>query len=115
LETEDKGARKRTRKRGGKAEEELAIELPPMQSATTSDAVEEDKPTEPEGIEVEGPSSSELYHCRKHLYVLLLKAGNRGGHSWRTSERVRRQLQPGRREEGPREARKGRSGEEGRR
>jgi Fanconi anemia group M protein len=78
LETEDKGARKRTRGRGGKAEEELAIELPPMQSATTSDAVEEAKPIEPEEIEVEGPSSSELYHCRKQPYMLLLKAGNRG-------------------------------------
>jgi hypothetical protein len=47
-----------------------------MQSATTSDVVKEDKPIEPE--EVEGPSSSELYHCRKQLYMLLLKAGDRG-------------------------------------
>ena len=62
----------------GKAEEELVIELPPMQSAPTSDAVEDAKPTEPEEIEVEGPSSSELYHCRKQLYMLLLKAGDRG-------------------------------------
>jgi Fanconi anemia group M protein len=58
--------------------EELAIELPPMQSAPTSDVVEGAKPLEPEGIEVEGPSSSELYHCRKQLYMLLLKAGDRG-------------------------------------
>jgi Fanconi anemia group M protein len=49
-----------------------------MQSAPTSDAVEEAKPTESEEIEVEGPSSSELYHCRKQLYMLLLKAGDRG-------------------------------------
>jgi Fanconi anemia group M protein len=40
--------------------------------------VEEDKPIESEEIEVEGPSSSELYHCRKQLYMLLLKAGDRG-------------------------------------
>jgi Fanconi anemia group M protein len=40
--------------------------------------VEEAKPIEPEEIEVEGPSSSELYHCRKQLYMLLLKAGDRG-------------------------------------
>jgi hypothetical protein len=62
----------------GEAEEELTIELPPVQSAPTSDAVEEIKPIEPEEIEVEGPSSSELYHCRKQLYMLLLKAGDRG-------------------------------------
>ena len=49
-----------------------------MNSALTSDAVEETKPIEPEEIEVEGPSSSELYRCRKHLYILLLKAGDRG-------------------------------------
>jgi Fanconi anemia group M protein len=49
-----------------------------MQSATTSDVVKENKLIEPEEIEVEGPSSSELYHCRKHLYMLLLKAGDRG-------------------------------------
>jgi hypothetical protein len=49
-----------------------------MQSATTSDVVKEDKLIEPEEIEVEGPSSSEFYHCRKHLYMLLLKAGDRG-------------------------------------
>jgi hypothetical protein len=49
-----------------------------VQSAPTSDAVEEIKPIEPEEIEVEGPSSSELYHCRKQLYMELLKAGNRG-------------------------------------
>jgi Fanconi anemia group M protein len=60
------------------AEEELTIEIPPAQSAPTSDAVEEIRPIEPEEIEVEGPSSSELYHCRKHLYMLLLKAGDRG-------------------------------------
>jgi Fanconi anemia group M protein len=60
------------------AEEGLSIELPPAQSAPTSDTVEEVKPIEPEEIEVEGPSSSELYHCRKRLYMLLLKAGDRG-------------------------------------
>jgi hypothetical protein len=79
------------------AEEGLSIELPPAQSAPTSDTVEEVKPIEPEEIEVEGPSSSELYHCRKHLYMLLLKAGDRGGHARRAPERAGRGLQPGRR------------------
>jgi Fanconi anemia group M protein len=60
------------------AEEWLSIELPPAQSAPTSDTVEGIRPIEPEEIEVEGPSSSELYHFRKHLYMLLLKAGDRG-------------------------------------
>ena len=60
------------------AEEGLSIELPPAQSAPTSDTVEEIRPIESEEIEDEGPSSSELYHCRKHLYMLLLKAGDRG-------------------------------------
>jgi Fanconi anemia group M protein len=78
LETEDREHATEPEEREGEAEEELTIELPPMQSAPTSDVVEEAKPIEPEGIEVEGPSSSELYHCRKHLYMLLLKAGNRG-------------------------------------
>jgi Fanconi anemia group M protein len=62
----------------GEAEEELTIELPPVQSAPTSDAVEMAKPIELEEIKVEGPSSSELYYCRKQLYMLLLKTGDRG-------------------------------------
>jgi Fanconi anemia group M protein len=78
LETEDRGHASESEEQEGEAEEELTIELPPVQSAPTSDAVEEAEPIEPEGIEVEGPSSSELYHCRKHLYMLLLKAGDRG-------------------------------------
>jgi ERCC4-related helicase len=78
LETENRKHATEPEEREGEAREELAIELPPMQSAPTSDVVEEAKPIEPEGIEVEGPSSSELYHCRKQLYMLLLKAGNRG-------------------------------------
>jgi DNA-binding transcriptional ArsR family regulator len=78
LETEDRDRMVEPEGLKGEAEEELTIELPPVQSAPTSDAVEEDKPIEPEEIEVEGPSSSELYHCRKQLYMLLLKAGNRG-------------------------------------
>jgi len=78
LETEDRGNASGPEEEESEAEEELTIELPPAQSAPTSDAVEEAKPLEPEGIEVEGPSSSDLYHCRKHLYMLLLKAGNRG-------------------------------------
>jgi Fanconi anemia group M protein len=49
-----------------------------MRSAPTSDAVEEAKSIEPERIEVEGPSNTEFYHCRKHPYMLLLKAGDRG-------------------------------------
>jgi hypothetical protein len=79
------------------AEEGLSIELPLVQSPKTSDTVEEIRPIEPEEIEVEGPSSSELYHCRKHLYMLLLKAGDRGGHARRAPERAGRGLQPGRR------------------
>jgi len=78
LETEDRGHASEPEEQEGEAEEELTIELPSMQSAPTSDAVEEVEPIEPEEIEVEGPSSSELYHCRKQLYMLLLKAGNRG-------------------------------------
>jgi hypothetical protein len=78
LETEDKGHITGPEEQEGEAEEELTIEIPPVQSAPTSDAVEEAKPIEPEEIEVEGPSSSELYHCRKHLYMLLLRAGDRG-------------------------------------
>jgi ERCC4-related helicase len=78
LETEDRDRMVEPEGLKGEAEEELTIELPPVQSAPTSDVVEEAKPIEPEEIEVEGPSSSELYHCRKHLYMLLLKAGDRG-------------------------------------
>ena len=78
LETEDRRHTTEPEEREVEAEEELTIELPPVQSAPTSDAVEEVKPIEPEEIEVEGPSSSELYHCRKQLYMLLLKAGDRG-------------------------------------
>jgi Fanconi anemia group M protein len=78
LETEDRRHASEPEEQRGEAREELAIELPPVQSAPTSDAVEEAKPIELEEIEVEGPSSSELYHCRKQLYMLLLKAGDRG-------------------------------------
>jgi Fanconi anemia group M protein len=78
LETEDRGYATEPEEQEGEAEEELTIELPSIRSVPTSDAVEEIKPIEPEEIEVEGPSSSELYHCRKHLYMLLLKAGDRG-------------------------------------
>jgi Fanconi anemia group M protein len=77
LETEDRGHATGLEEQEGEAEEELTIELPPVRSAPTSDAVEEAKPIEPEEIKVEGPSSS-VYHCRKHLYMLLLKAGDRG-------------------------------------
>jgi Fanconi anemia group M protein len=78
LETEDRRHATEPEEQEGEAREELAIELPPVQSAPTSDVVEEVEPIEPEEIEVEGPSSSELYHCRKQLYMLLLKAGDRG-------------------------------------
>jgi Fanconi anemia group M protein len=78
LETEDREHTTESEEQEGEAEEELTIELPPAQSAPTSYVVEEAKPLEPEGIEVEGLSSSELYHCRKQLYMLLLKAGDRG-------------------------------------
>jgi Fanconi anemia group M protein len=78
LETEDRDHAIEPEEQEGEAEEELTIELPPVRSAPTSDAVEEAEPIEPEEIEVEGPSSSELYHCRKQLYMLLLKAGDRG-------------------------------------
>jgi Fanconi anemia group M protein len=78
LETEDRRHATEPEEREGESREELVIELPPVQSAPTSDAVEEVEPIEPEEIEVEGPSSSELYHCRKQLYMLLLKAGDRG-------------------------------------
>jgi Fanconi anemia group M protein len=78
LETEDREHAIEPEEQEGEAEEELTIELPPVQSAPTSDVVEGIKPIELEEIEVEGPSSSELYHCRKHLYMLLLKAGDRG-------------------------------------
>jgi Fanconi anemia group M protein len=78
LETEDGGHATEPEEQEGEAEEELTIELPPVQSAPSSDAVEGTKQIEPEEIEVEGPSSSELYHCRKQLYMLLLKAGDRG-------------------------------------
>jgi Fanconi anemia group M protein len=78
LETEDRKYASEPEIQEGEAEEELTIELPPVQSAPASDAVEEIRSIEPEEIEVEGPSSSELYHCRKQLYMLLLKAGNRG-------------------------------------
>jgi Fanconi anemia group M protein len=78
LETEDRKHAIEPEGQESEAEEELTIELPPMQSAPTSEAVEEAKPLEPEEIEVEGPLSSELYHCRKQLYMLLLKAGDRG-------------------------------------
>jgi Fanconi anemia group M protein len=80
LETEDRGhiTESEDEEQRGEAREGLVIELPPVQSHKTSDAVEEVEPIEPEKIEVEGPSSSELYHCRKHLYMLLLKAGDRG-------------------------------------
>jgi Fanconi anemia group M protein len=81
LETEDREHAIEPEEQEGEAEEELAIELPPVQSALASDAVEEAKPIEFEEIEVEGPSSSELYHCRKHLYMLLLKAGVEGPRS----------------------------------
>jgi hypothetical protein len=80
LETEDRGhvTESEGEEQRGEAREELAIELPPVQSPQTSDVVEEAEPIELEEIKVEGPSSSELYHCRKHLYMLLLKAGDRG-------------------------------------
>jgi Fanconi anemia group M protein len=78
LETEDREHAIEPEEQEGEAEEELTIELPSIRSVPTSDAVEEFKPIEPEEIEVEGPSSSELYHCRKQLYMLLLKAGDRG-------------------------------------
>jgi hypothetical protein len=78
LETEDREHAIEPEEQEGEAEEELTIKLPSIRSVPTSDAVEEIKPIEPEEIEVEGPSSSELYHCRKQLYVLLLKAGDRG-------------------------------------
>jgi Fanconi anemia group M protein len=78
LETEDRRHATEPEELEGEAEEELTIELPPVQSAPTSDVVEETKPIEPEEIEVEGPSSSEFYYCRKQLYMLLLKAGDRG-------------------------------------
>jgi Fanconi anemia group M protein len=78
LETEDREHATEPEEQEGEAREELAIELPPVQSAPTSDVVEGIKPIELEEIEVEGPSSSELYHCRKQLYMLLLKAGVRG-------------------------------------
>jgi Fanconi anemia group M protein len=78
LETEDRRHATGPEEQEGEAEEELTIELPPVRSAPTSDVVEGIKPIEPEEIEVEGPSSSELYHCRKLLYMLLLKAGDRG-------------------------------------
>jgi Fanconi anemia group M protein len=78
LETEDRKHATEPEEQEGEAREELTIELPPVQTAPTSDTVEEVKPVEPEEIEVEGPSSSELYHCRKQLYMLLLKAGDRG-------------------------------------
>jgi Fanconi anemia group M protein len=78
LETEDREHAIEPEEQEGEAEEELTIELPSIRSVPTSDAVEEIKPIEPEEIEVEGPSSSELYHCRKQLYMLLLKAGDRG-------------------------------------
>jgi len=80
LETEDRGhaTESEEEEREGEAEEELTIEIPPVQSAPTSDVVEEVEPIESEEIEVKGPSSSELYHCRKQLYMLLLKAGDRG-------------------------------------
>jgi Fanconi anemia group M protein len=78
LETEDRRHATGPEEQEGEAEEELTIELPPVRSAPTSDVVDEAEPIEPEEIEVEGPSSSELYHCRKQLYMLLLKAGDRG-------------------------------------
>jgi Fanconi anemia group M protein len=78
LETEDRRHASEPEEQEGETRKELTIELPPVQSAPTSDAVEEAKPIEFEEIEVEGPSSSELYHCRKHLYMLLLKAGDGG-------------------------------------
>jgi Fanconi anemia group M protein len=78
LETEDREHAIEPEEQEGEAEEELTIELPSIRSVPTSDAVEEIKPIEPEEIEIEGPSSSELYHCRKQLYMLLLKAGDRG-------------------------------------
>jgi Fanconi anemia group M protein len=78
LETEDGGHATEPEEQEGEAREELTIELPPVQSIPTSDAMEEVKPIEPEEIEVEGPSSSELYHCRKLLYMLLLKTGDKG-------------------------------------
>jgi Fanconi anemia group M protein len=78
LETEDRRHANEPEEQTGEAREELTIELPPAQSVPTSDVVEEAEPIEFEEIEVEGPSSSELYHCRKQLYMLLLKAGDRG-------------------------------------
>jgi hypothetical protein len=78
LETEDRGRTAEPEEGKSAVGKELSIELPPVQSAPTFDAVEKVKPIEPEEIEVEGPSSSELYHCRKQLYMELLKAGNRG-------------------------------------
>jgi len=78
LEAEDRGHANESEEQEDEAEEKLTIELPPIQSAPASDAVEEAKSIELEKIEVEGPSSSELYHCRKQLYMLLLKAGDRG-------------------------------------
>jgi Fanconi anemia group M protein len=78
LETKDRRHATEPEEQEGETREELTIELPPVQSTPTSDAVEEVKPIEFEEIEVEGPPSSELYHCRKQLYMLLLKAGDRG-------------------------------------
>jgi Fanconi anemia group M protein len=80
LETEDRKHATEPEEQEGETREELTIELPPVQTAPTSDTVEEVEPIEPEEIEVEGPSSSELYHCRKQLYMLLLKAGDRGAY-----------------------------------
>jgi Fanconi anemia group M protein len=62
----------------GGAEEGLSIELPPAPSTHSTSPGEAVKPLEMEELGVEGPSSSELYHCRKSLYMLLLKAGDKG-------------------------------------
>jgi Fanconi anemia group M protein len=99
METADREHRAEREEQKSVAEEGLSIELPPAQSAPTSDTVEEVKPIELEELEVEGPSSSELHHCRKHIYMTLLKAGARGatlqelyeGHTY-TPEAVRRSL-----------------------
>jgi Fanconi anemia group M protein len=77
LETEDQGRGVESEEQGSVAEE-LSIELPPAQSVPTSSTAEEIKPLELKELEVEGPSSNELHHCRKRLYMTLLKTGGKG-------------------------------------
>jgi DNA-binding transcriptional ArsR family regulator len=58
-------------------ESEPVIEIDVMPKQVSEREIVSVEPRE-EVVSVEGPSSRELYYCRKNIYEMLLKAGDRG-------------------------------------